>query len=217
MAFKDPITLKNEAMIEAYDYFDRNIRPLKKDPNGKVDPRAEGLASNDVDAFRHAYVSGVFTQDYSESAARILGNLNELSPGDLYSNQLSPGDRNMDLWNNSVGRKYGKSTKDRKELAKRLKRALRKGELIITPDDKRRYKGSEYSGVSEIKPVIVLMEDKRGRNELFYDTLKQQVLSADSFISEIEKGFYPGYSVRVINGISTPVSRRDKRDVNNLG
>ncbi len=182
-----------------------------------MDPRAEGLASNDVDAFRHAYVSGVFTQDYSESAARILGNLNEISPGDLYSNQFSPGDRNMDLWNNAVGRKYGKSTKGRKELTKRLKRALRKGELIIIPDDKRRYKGSVYSGVSEIKPVIVLMEGKRGRNELFYDTLKQQVLSAESFILEIEKGFYPGYSVRIINGISTPVSRRDKRDFNNLG
>lgn len=32
---------------------------------------------------------------------------------------------NMDLWNNSVGRKYGKKTKSRKDLFKVLMKALK--------------------------------------------------------------------------------------------
>ena len=56
--------LKNEARDEAYVYFDLNIRRLYKRANGQVDPNARGLEDNDVDAFRHAYVSGVFTQEF---------------------------------------------------------------------------------------------------------------------------------------------------------
>ena len=45
---------------------------------------------NDVDAFRHAYVSGVFTQEYGENAAEVFGRLNEfLGPG-VYSNSKNP-------------------------------------------------------------------------------------------------------------------------------
>jgi hypothetical protein len=162
-------------------------------------------------------VSGVFTQAYGESVARTFGNLNELTPGDLYSNQLSPGDRNMDLWNNSVGRKYGIKTKDRKKLLKMIHRALRKGELIVTPVDGRTFKGSSYTGVSDRKPVIVLSENKKGRNEVFYDTLRRVILSLNAFVLEIEKGSYPGYSIRIVHGVPTPVSKRDVRDANNLG
>lgn len=67
--------LKDEACSEAYEYFDKNVRVLQKLPNGKVDPTARGLEDNDVDAFRHAYVSGAFTQQYSESTADLLGRL----------------------------------------------------------------------------------------------------------------------------------------------
>jgi hypothetical protein len=54
---KRPASLRDEACGDSYAYFDKNICLLKKLPNGKVDPRAPGLSSNDVDAFRHAYVS----------------------------------------------------------------------------------------------------------------------------------------------------------------
>ncbi len=53
--------IKNEALEEAYAYFDRHIRSLPKNKNGKIDQTVDGFADNDVDAFRHAYVSGVFT------------------------------------------------------------------------------------------------------------------------------------------------------------
>lgn len=61
---KNPFNLKDEARDEAYIYFDEKVRPLPKTVSGKIDPFAPGLEGNDVDAFRHAYVSGVFTQEY---------------------------------------------------------------------------------------------------------------------------------------------------------
>ena len=61
---RSPFALKDRAQAEAYEYFDRNIRALPKSSDGKINPRARGLEDNDVDAFRHAYVGGVFTQEY---------------------------------------------------------------------------------------------------------------------------------------------------------
>jgi len=69
---KNPLSLQNEARDEAYRYFDKKIRPLPKDASGKIDPSAQSLENNDVDAFRHAFVSGVFTQEYGETAADIF-------------------------------------------------------------------------------------------------------------------------------------------------
>ena len=58
---KIPPTLRDEAEAEAYQYFDENIRELPKNSDGTINTSAPGFHDNDVDAFRHAYVSGVFT------------------------------------------------------------------------------------------------------------------------------------------------------------
>ncbi|MCM2324123.1 MAG: hypothetical protein NDJ90_12755 [Oligoflexia bacterium] len=65
--------LKTEARDEAYVYFDQHIRPLPKGKDGRIDPLKPGFDDNDVDAFRHAYVSGVFTQEYGEQAVNLIG------------------------------------------------------------------------------------------------------------------------------------------------
>ena len=212
----DPFSLKNEARDEAYEYFDKNIRPLTKNPDGKVDPTAFGLADNDVDAFRHAFVSGVFTQVYGEKTADIFGRVNEYSPISWYSDAKNPGSLNMDLWNNSIGREYGKKTKDRKVLLKMIHNALNKGELITDPKDKREYKGETSASISESNPVIVLEENKQGRNEVFFDLAKNVLLSRAEFVSAIKSGHYPAYTVKNINGLPTPVSKPDDKEVNNL-
>jgi acylphosphatase len=72
-----PPDFMKEAQVEGYVYFDKTIRRLPKNPDGTVNIYASGLADNDVDAFRHAYVSGVFTQEYGEQVAKILGWMNE--------------------------------------------------------------------------------------------------------------------------------------------
>ncbi|MGB0453995.1 MAG: DUF6973 domain-containing protein [Bacteriovoracaceae bacterium] len=212
-----PDLLSDDARDEAYRYFDKNIRPLPKKADGTIDTTAFGLSDNDVDAFRHAHVSGVLTIVYSENTADILGRLNEYRPLDLYSNSRDPKSLNMDLWNNSVGRKYGKKTKDRKELLKLIHKALDNGELIIDPkNDKRIYEGASHDPVNKSKPVIVLTEDENGRNQTFLDLVRNQVLTREEFVSQIEAKNYPGYTVKQINGVPTPVSNPDGRRTNNL-
>lgn len=213
---KFPTTLRDEAMDEAYTYFDQNIRSLRKTPAGEIDLIAEKLNDNDIDAFRHAFVSGVFAQEYGERTADSLGRLNELSPGDLYSNATDPRSRNMDLWNNAVGRKYGLREKGRPALLKELHQALKRGELITDLADIRRYEGAINDPRNASKPVVVLKEDGQGRNELFFDLIKLRTMTSDDFIARIHLGEYPGYSIKVIHGLPTPVSKPDGRRINNL-
>ncbi len=215
---KLPHNVKNEAEAESYEYFDRHIRALPKSASGKIDPKQDGFHDNDVDAFRHAYVSGVFTQEYGETAADTFGRMNEnLDPASIYSNSTNPGSKNMDLWNNAVGRKYGLKFRDRQHLAKALHKALKNGEMIIDLKDKREYLGANHDPVNKTKPVIVLQEGEKGRNVLFYDTVKKQILSAGEFVALIEGAQYPDYAVKTIHGVPTPVSNPDNRGTNNLG
>ena len=72
-SFWRPDLLSKEARDEAYEYFDKNVRPLPKKADGKINTTAFGLSDNDIDAFRHAHVSGVLTIVYSETTADILG------------------------------------------------------------------------------------------------------------------------------------------------
>lgn len=213
-----PDLMRDQAEAESYEYFDKKIRRLPRDVPGKIDPKQQGFHDNDVDAFRHAYVSGVFTQEYAENAADLFGRMNEyLSPGDIYSNSTNPGSRNMDLWNNAVGRKYGLKSKSRKTLLEKIHKALKKKELIVDPTDKRQYLGATSDPTNKGKPVIVLVEEKKGRNLLFFDTVKKKILDASEFVALIQAGQYRGYAVKLVNGVPTPVSNPDERGTNNLG
>jgi hypothetical protein len=122
----------------------------------------------------------------------------------------------MDLWNNAVGRKYGKRTRSREALLKKIHEALKKGELITDPADPRQYRGARGDGANKSKPIIVLREGPTGRNKLFYDTIKQVLFTTDEFIAAIEGGEYAGYTVRTVRGKPTPVSKPDRITSNNL-
>ena len=207
-----PPNLMSEATKEAYAYFDKNIRPLPKDENGQINTMAPGFVDNEVDAFRHAYVSGVFTQEYSVQTANILGWLNERT------SILSPvGSTNMDLWNNCVGRKLGSKAKTREQLADLVRQALKSGELIISLDDSRQFSEQVPPKPSGEHSVIVLRKDSKGVNEHFYDFNTAQVLTRSEFVAKIHAGRYPGYEVRNIKGIDYPFSKRDCDPLNNLG
>jgi hypothetical protein len=98
-----PETLRAEAQAEVYLYIDKYYKKLPK-----VDGRITGIGSefldNDVDALRHSYASGVFTQEYGEDLANLFGQVNEWAPGVGSSTSYSSESKNMDLWNNAVGR-----------------------------------------------------------------------------------------------------------------
>ena len=119
-----PPALKEEAKNEVYKLIDKNVRKLPRNNDGTFNEFSEGFNDNDVDALRHAYVSGVFTQEYGEMAADIFGRANEFFPFGGASSSNFINSTNMDLWNNAVGRKYGKKSKTRKELLKNLMKAL---------------------------------------------------------------------------------------------
>ena len=89
--------------------------------------------------FRHAYVSGALTMKWGDTVANVLGQLNEVKGN---NNNQPKSEENMDLYNNSVGRKIWKDCKRQRHLAELLKTALENGELILTSDpntDNRQY------------------------------------------------------------------------------
>ena len=52
--------------------------------------------------------------------------------------------------------------------------------------------------------------------ELFFDLVKNLMLSREEFVAAIEAGDYPAYTVKMIKGTPTPVSNPDGRTTNNL-
>jgi len=214
----DPISLREEAKKEIYKLIDKHLKKLPKNKDGSINDLSEGFEDNDVDALRHAYVSGVFTQEYGEITSSIFGRLNEVFPGGGVSSSNSENAINMDLWNNAVGRKYGKESKSRKKLFQHLINAMKEGELIIDINTDSR----KYTEAGEIKSnikgfVIVLNEDKKGKNSMFYDLSNKKIMNRDEFVSLIKNGSYPNYELRIVNRLEIPVAKKDKSLVNNLG
>lgn len=209
--------LSEEARVEAYEYFDKTIRKLPRDSTGKLKIVGAGLDDNDVDAFRHAYVSGVFTQKYGEKTAEMLGILNEYDPGGQYSNSGDSRSRNMDLWNNRVGRKYGKKTSGRKTLLKLIHQALKNGELIVDLKDSRKFSGRKDAPKRLSKPIVAVQKSPTGRNLTYFDIIKRVTMTREELVALIRAGEYSGYSVKLIRGLETPVSKRDGKPLNNIG
>jgi hypothetical protein len=119
----------NDFANEAYVQYERITGTrIPRDGNGNF------IAHNNaIDAFRHAYVSGKFASIYGSAFADALGIINELE----HKNDAK--ERNMDLWNNNIGRQYGFKDISSDELADKIKRALDNGELIKDLQDERKY------------------------------------------------------------------------------
>ncbi len=66
------------------------------------------------------------------------------------------------------------------------------------------------------KRVSVTKEGGSGWNLRFHDNVTGENLSRAQFVRLIE-GKYPGFHVRVLHGLKTPVSNPDSSDNNNLG
>jgi hypothetical protein len=211
-----PFSLRDEACLEAYEYFDKNIRPLPKNEQGKFDISSGLFMDNDVDAFRHAYVSGRFRHEYGTEVAELFGDLNEVIS--FFSTTIDDDKaKNMDLWNNAVGRKHGAKTRKRETLLKSIHKALKSGEMIIDLEDERKYQPSRSHNIKPNKSVVVLKQSETGRNELFYDLAINRNMTRLQFVSAIEQKEYPGYRIINSHGIPIPVSRSDGTKNNNLG
>lgn len=60
-------------------------------------------------------------------------------------------------------------------------------------------------------------ESDTGRNISFEDTKSGRQMSRAEAVRAIERGAYPDYHVRKVNGLKTPASNPDKSERNNLG
>jgi hypothetical protein len=89
------LTLMLEARLEVYQLIDSQYKPMPKKSDGSIDEYAKGLGNNDVDALRHAYVSGRYTMEFGEETANILGRLNEFKNFDFGTKEVPS--ENMDL------------------------------------------------------------------------------------------------------------------------
>lgn len=209
--------LKFKSEHEAYELFNKYVRKLPRNGDGSFNKLAGGFDDNDVDAIRHAYTSGVFTQVHGEKVTLILGEMSELTPmGGSSSNNTNSS--KMDLWNNKVGIKYGKKTNGKLKLFKLLLKALNNNELISDPENDPRISSLQYVNAKKYQDkVVVVKESKKGKNLQYYDINSSLLFSRDEFITAIVSGKYPRYEIRKIKGEDTPVSRKDNLVSNNLG
>lgn len=209
------LVLMLNARSEVYQFIDSLYRPMPKKADGTIDEYARGLANNDIDALRHSYVSGRYTMEFGEMTADLIGRLNEYKNFN-FGNKETPSE-NMDLWNNAVGRSYGKKAKSGKELFNFLMKALKNGELIIDIKDLRKYKGEKSIKRTPKTFVIKIKETKSGANVEFLDVRREVVMTKDNFIQGIKNGKFPGYAVRKHFSGEVPYSTRDRFSFNNLG
>lgn len=115
---------------------------LKKNPDSRGH-------NDEVDAFRHTFMQALLSLKIGETAARRLGTAYEIY-GDKTDRQ-PPNERNMDQWNNAVGREIAREVKTTIEgknytpqeiediVAEKVIQRMQKGDLITDPSDKRKY------------------------------------------------------------------------------
>jgi|GEM_PF-3011661 len=127
--------LKKQAALEAYNLYKALIDPsivVTMGANGFPLATKGGapIGHNDtLDAFRHAYVSGVFTLEYGATITDLLGWGNEIYT-DLNSAPLA--EKIMDIHNNQVGIETALTVSNRTDLADELVLKLANNELIVT-------------------------------------------------------------------------------------
>ena len=80
-----------------------------------------------------------------------------------------------------------------------------------------RHSGSSESPPAPAKRIIVSTEGAKGRNLQFLDVVTHRIMSREEFVAEIRAGKFPGYEIRSVRGVATPVSRRTTTTDDNLG
>lgn len=114
--------------------------------------------NNEADAFKHTFLSADLALESGDYISEKIGNYHE---NQGTNSGIQPfGERNMDLWNNAIGREIGLEVK--KELkglenfytkeqindmiAVKIMDKMKNGELITSPDDGRLFEESRASG-----------------------------------------------------------------------
>ncbi len=132
--------------------------------------------NNEADAFKHTFMQADLALKSFVGASKMFGDFHEWQ-GDM-SNQPKA-EKNMDLWNNEIGREISKeirreynpievikhinSGKMDDIIADKIMSRMRKGELITHPSDPRKYRTPAQKFSDEIKAKYHQMQDERKR------------------------------------------------------
>lgn len=144
--------------------------------------------NNEADAFKHAYMSWHLSWYYGEDKAKELGDIHENETPNAPNYE-----RNMDLWNNEIGREIAyemkKNLGDDADIlgeetasdiaSKKIWEKMQRGELITDPfTDRRRYEDMELERLSENDRIY---SDGEFRN---FDE-KVRALNSDKYLDYI--------------------------------
>ena len=203
-------------MNKKYNYDLKNIKDWRKEFNREIiDKTVEyqnkynfdigtgkhATWNNEADAFKHAFMQAkmVYKSGGIELPATILGNYHEFIEGNKIQ---SEGEKNMDLWNNYIGRQVATEVlkelksehlgeiKNQKEfedrVAEKIYQKMQNGELITNPNDTRRYedliKGNPTGGASPIE------ERPFSRQEIARMTPEEFQANESIIMEQLEKG-----------------------------
>ena len=113
---------------------------------------------------------------YTIGLSKLAGDYHEFQ-GEL--NHQPEGEKNMDLWNNKIGREIAKEIKKKYNpvgviqlinsgqmddiIAEKIMQRMRKGELITNPTDKRKYRTPTQKFDDEIRTKIRILQEENNR------------------------------------------------------
>ena len=154
------------------EMFNKTMKYQKKyNFKSDSDPK-KATWNNEADAIKHTFMQAVLSMRYNETFSHILGDKHEI---DGRRRGQDPGEENMDLWNNEIGRNIAKEIKNKikgkerlysKEqiedmIAEQVMTRMKKGELITHPSDPRKYKTPSQKLSDEIKNKYHKMQEER--------------------------------------------------------
>ena len=129
----------------------------------------EATHNNEADAFKHAFMSAYLSIVNGKSYSQMAGDWHEYIDG--FSGPRN--ERNMDLWNNSVGR----------EIAEKIKSNLGSNYNKYTLQEKLDFASDEIIERMRSGELITNPNDKRQFNNMFYERLqdKDRIFHQDEF------------------------------------
>ena len=159
---------------EKREQFNREVLEATYKAQKKYGFNESSTWNNKSDAFKHAYLSWYLSYYYGQNVAKWLGNMHEDETPNAHF-----GERNMDLWNNQIGRELTEEIREYystkvKKMSKEeisdfvsylIKEKIENGELITTPSDKRRYSNMQYDRLKDSDRVFYKGELYEGMDE----------------------------------------------------
>ena len=173
----------NQAVLEA-------TYKAQKRYGFKIGTGEHATWNNEADAFKHAYMQwyladkGLLNVVKGNSFAKLLGDQHERE-----TPNAPVGERNMDLWNNAIGREiyyelknmssYDILDENEKEklVAKKIVEKMKAGEMITTPVDKRKFENMELERLTDKDRVFY-------KDEMLQFDQKLKDLYSDSYLNQ---------------------------------